>query len=358
MKFSYKNIFYFFYILIIFFFLDFFYSKYQNNLDKKFTELNNHIYIKHNYYHHDFKKNETAKERWGKLQNTLKTNSLGFKDEDNFYINKSLTSRRVLFIGDSFTEGVGLDYSDTFVGIINKNLKKQKIETLNAARSSYSPIIYWRKTKYLLENEKLQFTDLVVFIDISDAEDEAKYYFLNEKDQVIDKKIDSKNYKKESFNLGKFIFINFKMTHNFKNIIFNISQNPWSKILSDSYERDKWTIKKSAYENYGRDGNKLMKKYMDKLYNLTKKHNITLTIAVYPWPTQIWNNDLESIHVKIWKKWAEEKRITFFNFFPDFINTNSDNKTEVLKKYFIPGDIHFNKKGNELIADSFLKKFK
>ena len=29
----------------------------------------------------------------------------------------------ILFIGDSFTEGVGLDYNDTFVGIFENNLK-------------------------------------------------------------------------------------------------------------------------------------------------------------------------------------------------------------------------------------------
>ena len=92
-------------------------------------------------------------------------------------------NRRILFIGDSFTEGVSLKYEDTFVGLIDSALKKEKIDVLNAARASYSTIIYWRKIKYLIEDIGLKFDEVVVFIDISDAQDEG-FYDLS-KDNIV-----------------------------------------------------------------------------------------------------------------------------------------------------------------------------
>ena len=69
-------------------------------------------------------------------------------------------------MGDSFTEGIRLNYEDTFVGLIEKELNKKNIEVLNGGRESYSPIIYWRKIKYLIEELGLDFDEVVLFIDI------------------------------------------------------------------------------------------------------------------------------------------------------------------------------------------------
>ena len=90
----------------------------------------------------------------------------------------------ILFIGDSFVEGVTFSYEDTFVGIIDSVLSKQGIETLNAGRASYSPIIYWRRIKFLIEELGVQFNEVVVFIDISDAQDEARKYELSKNKNV------------------------------------------------------------------------------------------------------------------------------------------------------------------------------
>ena len=41
-------------------------------------------------------------------------------------------TKRIMFIGDSFTEGIMLDWEDTFVGIISDSLKNKNVEVLNA----------------------------------------------------------------------------------------------------------------------------------------------------------------------------------------------------------------------------------
>ena len=58
------------------------------------------------------------------------------------------------------------------MGIIEK---ESKLKIANLAASSYSPIIYFFKTKELL-NDGISFEHLIVFIDISDVQDEAEIY--------------------------------------------------------------------------------------------------------------------------------------------------------------------------------------
>ena len=133
----------------------------------------------------------------------------------------------------------------------------------------------------------------------------------------------------------------------------------WSFYISSNYVRDKWTIDDNDYESYGRDGVLLMKKYMKKLAVLLKENDIKLTIAVYPYPSQVWYEDLHSIHVHIWEEWALENDVNFINHFPDFIVIDQDNKEKLktLKKYYIPKDVHFNKEGNRVIANKFIQTY-
>ena len=100
---------------------------------------------------------------------------------------------------------------------------------------------------------------------------------------------------------------------------------------------------------------------MSLLKKMCDKENVKLTIAVYPWFSQIYYNALESKQVKIWKKFSKENNIQFINFFPLFIDTideNKNNRIEKIKKYYIVDDLHFNSLGNKMIADYFISNFK
>jgi hypothetical protein len=81
---------------------------------------------------------------------------------------------RIVFLGDSFTEGLGVPWGETFVGRIAEALEPKGIEVLNAATASYSPLLYYDKMKYWIE-QGLVFDELVVFVDISDVRDELAY---------------------------------------------------------------------------------------------------------------------------------------------------------------------------------------
>jgi len=300
--------------------------------------------IRHPIYHHDLKKNFTQENYFQFKKYKIITNSLGFKDSKIRNIEKNSSERRIMFIGDSFTEGVGLDYENTFVGIIDKYLYKNKISVLNAGVQGYSPKIYYRKIKYLIEDEGIKFSDLVVYIDIGDTSDEAIYLLIDNNDNVVSKKN----------NFYKFILLD--------DIRLLLKKN--TLIIFNSLSTIKQIIKATpcehldcTYANYGFEESI---KYMNKLYELCTKNQINLIIAVYPWPSQILEEDLNSKQVQIWDNWTRQKKIQFINYFPQLVKVNIsiEEKKKIIEKFYFKNDVHFNINGNKLIADYFIKNFK
>ena len=82
---------------------------------------------------------------------------------------------------------------------------------------------------------------------------------------------------------------------------------------------------------------------MKKLAELLKENDIKLTIAVYPYPSQVWYEDLHSIQVHICEEWALENDVNFINHFPDFIVIEQDNeeKLKTLKIWYDLNDLIF-----------------
>ncbi|MEZ0230725.1 MAG: hypothetical protein ACAI25_19040, partial [Planctomycetota bacterium] len=61
-------------------------------------------------YHHGLLPNVSVDDaRWGPLRYKFRTNSLGFRDRSVREVPLRSDKRRILFIGDSFTEGSGVD---------------------------------------------------------------------------------------------------------------------------------------------------------------------------------------------------------------------------------------------------------
>ena len=127
-------------------------------------------------YHHGLAPNLRVREGWGLIRYRYATNSLGFKDAAPRAVDPGGGAYRVLFLGDSFTEGKGLDYRRSFVGRVARAWGKRGIEVLNAGVDSYSPVIYRLKLKHLVEAKGLRIDLCVVFLDVSDIYDEVRRY--------------------------------------------------------------------------------------------------------------------------------------------------------------------------------------
>ncbi|MGB0909611.1 MAG: hypothetical protein ACPGYT_04560 [Nitrospirales bacterium] len=311
-------------------------------------------------FHHTLKPNgHQTEQKWGHLSSPFYTNSLGFKDRKIRDVPLTTSQYRFLFIGDSFTEGIGFEYEKTFVGHVDAALAPAGIEVLNAAVSSYSPILYFKKVEHLLETVGLDFEHLIVFLDISDIEDEVKRYELRD-GRVV-------GLMEQTSKMKEFVYEYTGLMKNIWTLSLKLQKaiSPTHEGLRSQEERQYginqkkslWTIDDKVFQAYGREGLVKAQHYMGLLHQLLLKHQKEMTLAVYPWPDQIVHEDLHSRQVIFWQDWANQHSVTFFDFFPVFISSESDAK-DVLSKNFIEGDVHWNERGHERIAHELLKKMR
>lgn len=311
----------------------------------------------HLYYHHTFKKNHKGFHRWEAAPYPFMTNSLGFKDKEVRQVALVNDRPRYVIIGDSFVEGIGLPYEKTFVGKIDQALRPYNIDVLNAGARSYSPKLYYLKVKYLLEKTGLRFDQLIVYIDISDIQDEIVYelfepyafkHFLTKLDRALYWRLFSYN------RIGR---ESIKNLYDQALSLQGVKGAPSGEISDSFYwnyyqKRPRWTIDKKLYNAWGKRGLELASANMAKLVSLCATHRIKVTIAVYPWPIQISTRDLNSIQVTFWKDFAMKHSVDFINYFPDFIYGLSPDP--VIGAHFLPQDMHWNERGHKLIARRLL----
>ena len=105
----------------------------------------------HYYYHHGLQPRQDTWAVWGSSLYPFITNSLGMVDSAVYNVKLKTDKQRLLILGDSHSEGVGVPYIKTFSGILSKRLRKD-MDVLNASCISYSPKIEYLKAKFLFEN--------------------------------------------------------------------------------------------------------------------------------------------------------------------------------------------------------------
>ncbi|MBN1337973.1 MAG: SGNH/GDSL hydrolase family protein [Bacteroidales bacterium] len=316
----------------------------------------------HPYYHHDFYPNREALTKWGKQEYIMYTNSLGFRDSAIREIPLSDDKKRILFLGDSFIEGLGVKWEESVAGILNQKMEagKRETEILNAAAVSYSPLLYYLKTEYLIEKKGLVFDEVYVFIDISDIQDEIFYRDFKPEEPSAMKRCLS-DFRK--FISGhSFIYYSISKLTSPAQIdnAFYVEEmaniNVWFENIDGYLNRENpeegrfiWTLDEAVFNSWGKAGLKSAGGNIKKLHELCQGKGIPLSLAVYPAPHQIMAGDLNSKQVAYWEAFCNRYGIPFINFFPDFIADRDPETT--YREYFIPGDTHWNRKGNKLIAD-------
>lgn len=126
--------------------------------------------------HHSFRPNTEASASDFDWKTTYKINSLGMRDYP-YSIDKPENTFRILMMGDSFTEGQGVQMEQTFVKLLETKLrekiKDKNIEVLNTGTLSYSPLLEYL---YLKDRGLKLKPDLVVVnFDESDISDDLNY---------------------------------------------------------------------------------------------------------------------------------------------------------------------------------------
>ena len=306
-------------------------------------------------FHHKFKKNVNMKSTGIEKNNRFCTNNFGFKSNCN---STKKNFFKFAFMGDSFTEGIGLNYENTFVGIFEKALGS---EVANMGVSSYSPKLHLAKLNYYL-NKDLLFDHVIIFLDISDYYDEAFYQFDTKNLSITHNKKDSRRIlAKKIFPLTNYYFYVIKKIRKVSKSQAEISGKN-SKILFDESVTRKTSWLNKDIKNFKINDKTLFKIheetkfYMDQIYQILDKRNIKFSLAIYPWPQNLINKKNNYFYRNEWKNFCETRCDNFFDYFENFsIRVNNQGFEKVYKSYYINGDIHFNKKGNILIADKIIK---
>jgi lysophospholipase L1-like esterase len=288
---------------------------------------------------------------WVDTTYRLTTNSLGFKDARPREVQKSVSGQRLLILGDSFTEGVGIEFSDTFAGFLKARLAADGISVLNGGTFSYAPAMYYRRARQLIE-EGYEIDHILVMIDLSDIPNEAASYRLDKDGNVRARIPQPKSAKikillKENSITIRLLDI---LTDRMQQQKLVARAEKGSPVLINT-ELAGWTLEPEKIAAAA-SGLRAAREHMNLLADLIKKQDIGLTIGVYPWPDQIFYRDLDSIQVRFWRNWARENGAGFINLFPLFIGESPP--LDVIKKNFIPYDTHWNAAGHKIVGQALL----
>jgi lysophospholipase L1-like esterase len=342
-------------------------------------------------YHHGLRPMMDTKVRAGPTVYRFATNSLGMVDEKPRRIDPRADACRYLVIGGSFTEGYGVGWRESFAGILARRWRINGVDVLNAGVVGYSPTIYYRRIRHLIEDVGLRFGAVLVLIDIGDPSKEWRSYDLDGGGNVT--------------SIGQVWQINPMRDPNWRDYLrFWIQDNSLiARLAKELYgklrkrpqqapgaaappplphrppvspplgaievprppddppaippghagtlgvDNARWTVDADAWNAWGRDGLRVSAERMDRLLLLLRAHGIGLTIAVYPWPDQIFAGDADSVQVRYWREWARTRGVDLVDLFPPFFR--GDDPLETIRRYFAVGGFHWNAAGHALIAE-------
>jgi hypothetical protein len=312
-------------------------------------------------YHHGFTPKFQGEEGWGRSKNKLVTNSLGLKDFAPRDVALVPDGRRIILIGDSFTEGIGLAFEDTFAGRLYAagQRRAEKIEVLNAGVSSYSPTLYARKIQKLLDR-RVQFDEVVVFVDISDIADEATSYFCFDRHEEYKRlcageeasasvtAVNQKPFFARNFNITNWVVLSlkYKIGLFFRDDLWQGRSDRGRAVVA--FATDETDIG-AYFDPLGIEGGiSRAVRNMTELSDTLKARGIALSVAVYPWPANLMFGVADNRQVKIWRQFCEGRCRQFIDLFPTFLDYKNSHP-DWYDDLYIKGDVHFNKAGNEFV---------
>ena len=325
------------------------------------------------WYHHGLKKNVSTQAAWGPIIYPFYTNNLGFRDLLVRDIPLKTDNKRILILGDSHSEGVGIDYRYTFAGRLQKLVESKGVDILNASAVSYSPKIHYLKGDLFLNHNNLEVDEVWVIIDISDLQNEIAYRdFEPTMPGIFSKAVSAVKlfFKNRSFTTYSLAAIKENRSYEmFSETLMGFEQKV-SKIPTrnaielykeffrhfndadllrdpDFHGVSDWIYDESLRE-LADEGLDLGMEYISRLNSICRDKDIKVRLSVHPWQTQIMKGDTTDYYVERWREFCLAENIGFINLYPLFIN--HENPLWVAKTCYIEGDNHWNELGHARVA--------
>jgi hypothetical protein len=321
--------------------------------------------------HHTLVPNCSGLMGWGREVYPITTNNLGLRDERVRDVPLVVAEPRILLLGDSFMEGIQA-WPGTIAAFMQAALPQFRF--LNGGRASYSPSNYLRLARQLIA-AGLRFDEAIVFLDISDIQDEAAYYRDNEETGGLEGPPGiapiSTWYSRRRIEIAFRYFatdlafsylehlairsgIYFKPLYSHGNV-FDLPRSAWTyRPVSDTQP---YVV---GYAPLGVEGGiAKAKTNMTLLQQELADRGIPLSLVVYPWPQTLVHDRAESRHVALWRDWCAGRCKRFVSLFPEFFAIRDAcawHSPGCWYDYFLFGDVHFNERGNRLVADAVVRR--
>jgi len=316
--------------------------------------------------HHAMKPNCHFVAHWGHDSFDYFTNSLGFRDESIRTVPLTDPRPRILLLGDSFTEGETA-WRDGFVSKMAVQLPQY--DFLNGGGPSYSPSVHLNLVRRLLD-QGVQFDEVIVFLGTFDVFNEASLYRdANGGAELAGPEHQRWNisrYAKVRFAIARNLMITNRLVEATERFLVNhglyhLTTDQWG----DEFDLEPvaWTYRPvdetdphpAGFAPLGVErGLAKETAKMTLLWQELQKRNIPLSVVVYPYPSQLVHDSAESRHVRMWRDWCAGKCKRFVTLFPEFFDVKDDcPRGEAgcwYLSHFIFGDMHYNAKGNALVA--------
>ncbi len=315
-----------------------------------------------------FRPNCTSVRPWLGASYEFETNSLGFRDERIREVSARPSKHRILILGDSAPEGM-TDWQDSFIGRLAARFPQY--EFLNASVEGYSPSNYLNTVRILFR-DGIQFDEALVFMDISDAQDEAAFFHDVDASGKVGTAGNKASMHTSYSELRLWINDHLLLT----NTVFSFFERQLVRLgwyhldlghggNEFDLERSAWTYRpvsdrelyETGYGPLGLEGGIAKEKTkMDTLWRELQQHNIPLSVVVFPWPAQVAHDNVDSRQVRIWRQWCGGRCFRFIDVFPPFFAVK--NACPLLQpgcwytNYFIFGDTHYNSAGDAIMADA------
>jgi hypothetical protein len=339
-----------------------FVAKNLQNEDRPFLKLG------HGWY--ELKRNFMGQDQYGPFIYPVTTDSYGFRKSET---EDAQAKYDVIFLGDSFTYGVNGPWHETFVGMF---AKRSGARVLNAGVSSYSPTPYLYQYKKALKNGLLNKRhSIVIGIDISDVQDEAAYWDWDEKSELHPKKmVTSFSDQKPSYNsptlrqkirdalpmsVTLYRFIRYQLVASRVDpLVADLTEKPRSAFTWESWSKLNKTRPQdnpSGYAPLGVEGGLVkIASRVAQISGEAKKHHSKVYILIYPWPAQLTYVDTFN-----WSAWVKDLCVSVscmgvIDTIPHFRKLAGESNSWY-EDYYLKGDIHFNEKGNRVLAEHLLE---
>lgn len=333
---------------------------------------------------------------WAGRTTRLYTNSLGWKaDRPGVEVETKSALTRVVFLGDSFAEGLGCRQAETASGFAERALNRggRRFEVLNGGRASYSPLLEYQRLKRFYR-AGYEADAVVVFYDLSDAQDELSYsrrYRFSADGEP--ERFAGLRY--QPFLRG--LYNRSALVRSLRRMAGTQSGPPPGSVLADgelrqdvppmSVEqamalspvaytilRSNWVGHAPSLAGWAQEGLRLSFESLRRIQRLTAAHGSRLFVVVYPWPQLLYQREDPSYLATLERKfsrWYADRRVVFgtrpaprvsayrartldschragidvIDLFPDF------ERVPEWHRLFLTGDVHYNEAGNRLAGE-------